>query len=55
MPRQTVGLRAELPLGSDSECVPLEKNGWLPLTTVAPPDSDQPVLPDSKPPFCAGR
>src|SRR6266852_5209972 len=54
-PRHTTGLVAELPLGSESEFVPVGRNGSFPLTTAAPPESDQPVLPDSKLPFGARK
>ena len=37
-PRHTTGLSAELPLGKESECVPVGKNGSLPETTLAPPE-----------------
>jgi len=48
-PIQIVGLVAELPLGSESALAPLAENGSLPGTTAAPPDSDQPAEPLSKP------
>src|SRR5438067_4238346 len=54
-PRHTTGLSAELPLGKESECVPVGKNGSLPETTLAPPEADQPVVPSSRPPFGARR
>src|SRR2546429_1692527 len=52
-PRHTTGLVAALPLGSESECDPVRRNGSLPATTEAPPESDQPVLPFSSPPLDA--
>jgi hypothetical protein len=50
---QVAGLSARLPLGSESECVPLAKKGWFPALTEAPPLSDHPFDPLSRPPFGA--
>jgi hypothetical protein len=44
------GLIAELPAGSDKECVPVAAKGSLPETTDAPPLSDQPCAPVSNEP-----
>src|SRR5438874_7776609 len=54
-PMQVTGLSATLPLGSESECVPVGRNGSFPGTTAAPPDSDQPVEPFSRPPLGARK
>jgi hypothetical protein len=50
---QVAGLTARLPLGSDNEWVPLAKKGWFPEPTDAPPLSDHPFEPLSRPPFGA--
>ena len=50
---QTGGLTAELPAGRLSERpspAPLRKKDSLPATADAPPDSDHPAPPASKPP-----
>src|SRR5579862_5036507 len=51
---QITGLVAALPLGSMSECEPVERKGSLPETTDAPL-SDQPVAPFSRPPSGAKK